>query len=179
MIGRKKPITSLRSRLARLSVGRVRTAADFGELLVRGHRVIGSPGYPLDETWLREVARRRWDRGGIDPAATRRQGAAIVASGDRRPALTATHIPTLVLHGEADPLIRVAGAQATAAAVPGARLVTFPAWVTTSPASSGRRFSTRSAAWPTGSASRPSHQRTPSDLDSGSQLAVSAGHYPL
>jgi pimeloyl-ACP methyl ester carboxylesterase len=35
-------------------------------------------------------------------------------------------VPTLVLHGEADPLIGVSGGRATAAAVPGARLVTFP-----------------------------------------------------
>jgi pimeloyl-ACP methyl ester carboxylesterase len=35
-------------------------------------------------------------------------------------------VPTLVLHGEADPLVRPAGGRATAAAVPGARLVTYP-----------------------------------------------------
>jgi pimeloyl-ACP methyl ester carboxylesterase len=31
-----------------------------------------------------------------------------------------------VLHGEADPLIGVSGGRATAAAIPGSRLVTFP-----------------------------------------------------
>jgi pimeloyl-ACP methyl ester carboxylesterase len=35
-------------------------------------------------------------------------------------------VPTLVVHGEADPLVRLPGGQATAAAVPGARLLTFP-----------------------------------------------------
>jgi pimeloyl-ACP methyl ester carboxylesterase len=35
-------------------------------------------------------------------------------------------VPTLVVHGEADPLVRPAGGRATAAAVPGARLRTFP-----------------------------------------------------
>ena len=35
-------------------------------------------------------------------------------------------LPTLVLHGEADPLIAVSGGAATAAAIPGARLVTYP-----------------------------------------------------
>jgi pimeloyl-ACP methyl ester carboxylesterase len=35
-------------------------------------------------------------------------------------------VPTLVLHGEADPLIAVFGGAATAAAIPGARLVTIP-----------------------------------------------------
>jgi hypothetical protein len=47
--------------------------------MVRGHRVIGSPGYPLDEAWLREVGRRMFARGGIDRGAARRQGAAILA----------------------------------------------------------------------------------------------------
>jgi len=35
-------------------------------------------------------------------------------------------VPTLVLHGEADPLVRAVGGRETAAAIPGARLVTFP-----------------------------------------------------
>jgi pimeloyl-ACP methyl ester carboxylesterase len=35
-------------------------------------------------------------------------------------------VPTLVVHGEADPLVRPAAGRATAAAVPGARLVTYP-----------------------------------------------------
>ncbi|MBR7829958.1 alpha/beta hydrolase, partial [Actinospica sp. MGRD01-02] len=34
--------------------------------------------------------------------------------------------PTLVLHGEADPLINVSGGKATAAAIPGAILRTYP-----------------------------------------------------
>jgi pimeloyl-ACP methyl ester carboxylesterase len=36
--------------------------------------------------------------------------------------------PTLVLHGEADPLVKLAAGQATAAAISGARLVTYPGW---------------------------------------------------
>ena len=35
-------------------------------------------------------------------------------------------VPTLVLHGEADPLIAVSGGIATAKAIPGAELITFP-----------------------------------------------------
>lgn len=35
-------------------------------------------------------------------------------------------MPALVLHGEADPLVRPAGGRATAAAIPGARLVSYP-----------------------------------------------------
>jgi hypothetical protein len=79
---------------------------DAGEGLVRGHRVIGSPGYPLDETWLRQIGELMYARGGFDPGARARAGAANLAGGDRRAALAGLHIPTLVLHGHADQLMR-------------------------------------------------------------------------
>ena len=116
-----------RPRLAALAVLGGRDAPDrerAGERMVRVFRVIGSPGYPHDEAWLREVGRRAYDRG-HDPAGVRRQLAAIVASGDRRPGLANVSVPTLVLHGDADPLVRLSGGLATAAAVPGSRLVVF------------------------------------------------------
>ena len=40
--------------------------------------------------------------------------------------LRGVRVPTLVVHGEDDPLIRPAAGRATARAVPGARLLTFP-----------------------------------------------------
>jgi pimeloyl-ACP methyl ester carboxylesterase len=92
--------------------------------LVKVFRVIGSPGYPHDEEWLLEAGRRAYDRG-HDPAGVRRQLAAILASGDRRPGLRSVRVPTLVLHGDADPLVRPSGGRATAAAIPGARLIIF------------------------------------------------------
>ena len=52
-----------------------------------------------------------------------RQLAAVWAEGDRTHALGAVDVPTLVIHGTADPLVDVTGGRATAAAVPGARLV--------------------------------------------------------
>ncbi len=101
------------------------TREEAGERMVRVFRVIGSPAYPRNEDWLRDVGSRAYDRG-HDPAGGRRQLAAIRASGDRRPGLAGVRVPTLVLHGAADPLIRPAGGRATAAAVPGARLVVYP-----------------------------------------------------
>lgn len=41
--------------------------------------------------------------------------AAVVASGDRRKALAAVRTPPLVIHGADDPLIPLAGGEATAA----------------------------------------------------------------
>lgn len=90
-----------------------------------GLRVVGSPGYPLDEARLRAVAAESFRRAN-DPGGFARQFAAIQASGDRTERLRGVVAPTLVLHGEADPLIQLPGGQATAAAIPGARLVTFP-----------------------------------------------------
>jgi pimeloyl-ACP methyl ester carboxylesterase len=86
--------------------------------------VIGSPGFPHDEDWLREMAGQSYDRA-HDPDGVRRQLAAILSSEDRRPMLSRLRMPTLIMHGEADPLVRVSGGRATAAAVPGARLRTF------------------------------------------------------
>ena len=89
------------------------------------YRVIGSPGYPLDEPRLADVARRSFARG-HDPAGVTRQFSAIVVSPDRRPGLRNLRIPTLVIHGEDDPLVQVDGGVATADAVPGARLLVIP-----------------------------------------------------
>ena len=98
------------------------TAADRA---LKVYRVIGSPGYPLDEPRLAEVARRAFARG-YDAAGVARQFSAIVVSPDRRPGLRDLDVPTLVIHGEDDPLVQVDGGLATADAVPGARLVVVP-----------------------------------------------------
>ncbi len=89
------------------------------------YRVIGSPGYPLDEAWLSAIAGEAYDRA-YDPPGVARQLLAIHASGDRTPALRGLDVPTLVVHGEDDPLVQVEGGRATAAAVPGAELLVVP-----------------------------------------------------
>jgi pimeloyl-ACP methyl ester carboxylesterase len=85
-------------------------------------RVLGSPGFEIDEDYLRERAGRSWDRG-YDPPAFGRQLAAIYASGNRTERLRALRVPTLVIHGADDPLIRPAAGRATADAIEGAELV--------------------------------------------------------
>jgi pimeloyl-ACP methyl ester carboxylesterase len=128
-IGRATLATALRLLVANPAVLRNRppaSADEAAEQMVRGHRVIGSPGYPMDEAWLRQVGRRMYERGGIDVDGRQRQNAAILAAGDRRQALAALRLPALVIHGESDRLVRIEGGRATAAAIPGAELVTFP-----------------------------------------------------
>jgi hypothetical protein len=83
-IGRMRPLTMLRllrANPAGLTGRAPRSAAEAGEWMVRGHRVIGSPGYPLDEVWLRRIGEIMYVRGGFDRAARARQGAAILAKG--------------------------------------------------------------------------------------------------
>ncbi len=52
-----------------------------------------------------------------------RQMLAIFASGDRRARLAKVRTPTLVIHGDVDPLVRLEGGQDTANSIPGARLL--------------------------------------------------------
>jgi len=86
------------------------------------YEVIGSPAYPLDIAWLEIVSGEAYDRA-YDPLGVARQLLAIHASGDRTPDLRALTVPTLVVHGDADPLVQVAGGHATAEAVPDAELL--------------------------------------------------------
>ena len=105
-----------------------RPAADREAVLaqaVQTWSVIGSPGYELDRERIAALAGLAYDRC-FDPAGTARQLAAIMGSGDRTELLASVAVPALVLHGAADPLVPVAGGRATAAAIPAARLVTYP-----------------------------------------------------
>ena len=91
---------------------------------VEGSRVIGSPAYPTDEQLLRERAAAAYDRS-YCPEGTVRQLGAILGSPDRTEGLHRVRIPFLVVHGEADQLVTPSGGEATAAAVPGSRLITI------------------------------------------------------
>jgi pimeloyl-ACP methyl ester carboxylesterase len=99
--------------------------AGFADFVVGTWRVIGSPGFDPDEEALRARAAAVYDRG-IHPDGTARQLVAILASGDRTEALRRLDLPTVVIHGTEDPLIDVSGGEATAAAIPGARLELIP-----------------------------------------------------
>jgi pimeloyl-ACP methyl ester carboxylesterase len=95
------------------------------EASVEASKVIGSPDYPTPETEIRAKAAEAYDRG-YYPEGTARQLAAILASPDRTEGLRGVTMPFLVMHGEADPLVTPSGGTATAAAVPGAKLITIP-----------------------------------------------------
>ncbi len=88
-------------------------------------RVIGSPGYPPNEERLDLRVRADFARS-YHPAGFMRQTAAIIADGDRRRRLRGVVAPTLVIHGQDDPLVPMAGGVDTAKHIAGARLEVIP-----------------------------------------------------
>jgi len=99
-----------------------RKEADIVDHSVRLFKAIGSPGFPMDDAVLRErvlLATRR----NFHPAGTVRQMAAIAADSRRAGELAQLALPTLVLHGRADPLVPFACGQDTARRIPGATLL--------------------------------------------------------
>ena len=87
-------------------------------------KLIGSPAYPASEEQVQDLM-GRLVAAGITSDGTARQLLAIAASPDRTPRLPSLAMPTLVLHGEEDPLVPVECGRATAAAAK-SEIVTFP-----------------------------------------------------
>ena len=115
------PGPTLKVRSALISRPASKTIEGIVEHYVRLYALIDSPAYPPPAGELRErftVSVRRAYR----PAGTARQMVAIAADGDRSPILSAIRLPTLVLHGQADPLVPVAAAHDLKAKIAGARI---------------------------------------------------------
>lgn len=91
------------------------------EATVETFRLIGSPDH-FDEDLIREGVARAYDRA-HDPTGQHRQLVAVIASGSRTEALGSVTIPTLVVHGEVDPLVDISGGHRTAESIPGAELL--------------------------------------------------------
>jgi pimeloyl-ACP methyl ester carboxylesterase len=92
---------------------------------VESWKLIGSPGFSMHEDRIRAIAGLSFDRG-VNPAGSARQIVAILSSPDRTSSLKDLTCPTLVIHGDADPLIDPSGGRATADAIPGAHLWLVP-----------------------------------------------------
>lgn len=90
-----------------------------------GARVMGSPGYPVSDEILRDEAISTVKRS-YYPLGFMRQYAAILGSPDRRTKLATITAPTVVIHGDADPLVPIDGGRDTAASIPGAELLVIP-----------------------------------------------------
>ena len=98
------------------------------EVIERGvltWRIFQSPAYPMADEKIRTQQAANYDRA-FNPAGSVRQLAAILSSPERTTGLKDATTPTLIIHGEADPLVNVTGGRATAAAIPDAILRTYP-----------------------------------------------------
>lgn len=90
-------------------------------------RTIGSPGYPTPEPEFRTFVEKNVDRSWY-PEGGARQYLAIIASGDRVELLKSVTAPTLVMHGEDDPLLPVDCGRDVASLVPGAEFWSLAGW---------------------------------------------------
>lgn len=81
---------------------------------------IGGPAFRVPEADLRALVQRSVQRS-YDPAGNLRQFAAVLADTTRADALAQVRCPTLVLHGDADPFVRIECGRDTARRIPGAR----------------------------------------------------------
>lgn len=128
-------LTSMMSTTGNLSVGQPApeamrlfgapppsTREEVMERAVTAFRVVGSPGFALDEDEVRERAGLAYDRS-YDLPGIVRQAIAVIASGDRTARLRSLKSPTLVIHGANDLMCDVSGGRATADAIPGSELV--------------------------------------------------------
>lgn len=89
---------------------------------IRISRLIGSPRYPAPEDRIRAEAIEGYDRA-YYPAGTGRHFAAVLGSGSLLRYDRQITVPTVVIHGRADKLMRPSGGRAVARAIKGARLV--------------------------------------------------------
>jgi len=119
----------------------VKPVPDQREAAVQQHvetfRAISGPGFEFDEAAIREIIELSLDR---DPDSTGmgRQMLATVSAGSRKEALGTVKSPTLVIHGDADPLGPIAGGYDTAEAIPGAKMLVIE----------GMGHETPEGAWP-------------------------------
>ncbi|MDB5472345.1 MAG: Alpha/beta hydrolase [Caulobacter sp.] len=122
--GNRELPTGTPEAMAALSTPAPNPADDLEGFLAAGLKtahIVGSPGH-IDEAALRERMLSDMNRA-YYPVGFMRQYAAVLASPDRRPKLKGVKAPTVVIHGEVDALVNVAGGRDTAENIPGAELL--------------------------------------------------------
>lgn len=89
---------------------------------VEGFRAWAGNGLPFNEQFYLNMAAKSYDRS-FYPQGTARQLAAVLAQSNRKPALSKLDTPTLVVHGDEDPLVPLEAGRDTAEAIPNAELL--------------------------------------------------------
>lgn len=85
-------------------------------------KMIGSPGFPVDDEKVRERAGETWDRG-FSAQGILRQMLAVLTQPNRTRDLRSVNVPATVVHGLADRMVHVSGGRATSSAIPGSELL--------------------------------------------------------
>ncbi len=98
------------------------TEGAIADHYVKLFKIIGSPGFPINEVESRERILEGIKRS-FHPEGTLRQMVAIAADAKRPAGLATITSPTLVIHGKADPLVPYANGVDTAKRIKGAHLV--------------------------------------------------------
>jgi len=93
----------------------------YAQYSVESAKLLSGSGFPVNEERIRTMALKAFDRN-FNPTGFARQYAAIITAGSRRDRLQRLDVPTLVIHGEDDPLVPVEAGTDLAAIIPGAKL---------------------------------------------------------
>jgi pimeloyl-ACP methyl ester carboxylesterase len=111
-----------REALARLSFPPPMNRPGYVTHTVELQRFLNGPVLPFDEERARRRSEHAFDRG-VDIMGAARHFLAQLAAPSRKEALARVTVPTLVVHGDVDPVSRMENARSIAEAVPGAELL--------------------------------------------------------
>ena len=88
-------------------------------------RLVGSPDHPVDEVHWYAAGKLAYERGSY-PRGDMRHTRAFMGARDLRRQLATLTVPTLVVQGEADPMMSWRAGKAVADAIPGAKFLLLP-----------------------------------------------------
>lgn len=94
------------------------------EVMSKIMKLMANGGDEAPEGWVRETAGTSYDRSPRDSNSTQRQLAA--GNAWKVPPINTIQVPTLIVAGEVDPMIKTSAATATANKIPNSRLVIYP-----------------------------------------------------
>jgi pimeloyl-ACP methyl ester carboxylesterase len=101
------------------------TREEFAAYYAEGESLCRSTAYPQDVAWLTELGGVMWDRS-WDAAGIQRQVQALLAAPDRLDIVRDIQVPTVIIAGEADALIRYAASLELHDLIAGSTLRVFP-----------------------------------------------------
>lgn len=104
------------------SAGFEGTEEEMLDRKVKLFRALEGPAYRKDEAALRESIKRNMERSSY-PVGVARQTAATVPNSDRRAKLETIHVPTLIIHGDSDPIFPPEHARDQAKHIAGSELL--------------------------------------------------------